>query len=297
MAQEKAIRANKHSEDKPMEIKLNMTREEISKICFPCGEKMAEKGISALTFTADQVAKFAEHDLDKCMAKSDMVEKYPDENKRKTACEKAIGEAVMQAIQETKGGPVMDEKKFEEEKAQLLADKKAAEASAKKYQDQITALEAEKEQAKGKESEALTEVKKLKRERHDDQVKSWIAGQKRAGKLGPVEEPRLTAILSALYEDQRTVTFSQADGDKTKEVKEPLADAIKSFIVGRPSIFKEMSHADDEPPEPLSIPGEEVHRRAKEYQAKNATVGYVDACKAVLKADPELNERYMRIQN
>ena len=281
-----------------MEIKLNMSREEVAKICPACGESMAIKGISALAFTAAQVAKFAEHgDVEKCMTKADMVEKYPDENKRRTACEKEMGEALMQAIQEVKGGPVMDEKKFEQEKAQLEADKRAAEQKAKEYQDKLSALQADNEAAKGKESEALQEVKKLKRERHDDQIKSWIAAQKRAGKLAPVEEPRLTAILSALYEDQRTVTFSQADGDKTKEVKDTLADAIKAFIVGRPNIFKEMGHADDEPTESLPKAGDEVDRRAKEYQAKHEKVGYMDACKAVLKADPELNERYMRILN
>lgn len=195
------------------------------------------------------------------------------------------------------GGPNMDEKKFEQEKAQLIADKKSADEKAKQYQDKLAALEAANEEAKGKESEALQEVKKLKRERWDDQIGSWVAAQKRAGKLAPVEESRLAAIFSALYEDQRTVTFSQADGDKTKEVKESLADAIKAFIVNRPSIFKEMSLHTDEPPEPLPNPGDEVDRRAKDYQSKNKDVAYPDACKAVLRADPELNERYMRIQN
>jgi hypothetical protein len=198
----------------------------------------------------------------------------------------------------SKGGPDMDEKKFQEEKAQLVTEKEAAEKKVKEYQDKLAALETATEEAKGKESEALREVKKLKRERHDDQVRSWIAAQKRAGKIAPVEEPRLAAIFEALYEDQRAVTFSQADGDKTKEVKESLADAIKSFIVSRPTIFKELSHADDEEPtEPLAEAGEEVDRRAKEYQSKHDKVGYVEACKAVLRADPELNERYMRMQN
>lgn len=191
----------------------------------------------------------------------------------------------------------MDEKKFQEEQARLTAEKDAAEKKAKEYQDQLAALQAANEEARGKESEALQEVKKLKRERWDDQTKAWIAEQKRAGKLAPVEEPRLTAIFGALYEDQRTVTFSRAEGDKTREVKEPIADAIKAFIVGRPSIFKEMSHADDEPVESLPDAGDEVDRRAREYQSKNKDVGYADACKAVLRADPELNERYMRIQN
>ena len=279
-------------------IKLHMTREEVSNICLPCGEKMAERGITALTFTADQVAKFAEHgDVEKCMAKADMLEKYPDENKRKAACEKAMGEAMMQAIQEIKGGPTMDEKKFEQEKAQLEADKKAAEAKAKEYQDKLSALQAANEEAKGKESEALQEVKKLKRERHDDQIKSWLAAQKRAGKLAPVEEARLTAIFSTLYEDQRTVTFAKADG---KETKESLADAVKAFIVSRPSIFKELSRAIIEPTEPLEDAGEEVDRQTKEYMEKKGmkVEQYAEAMKAVLalKENEDLAVRWVCMQ-
>src|SRR3990167_2384230 len=185
MAQEQAIQANKHvQEEGNMTFKTHMTRDEIANICAPCGKKMEEKGISALTFTSEQVAKFAEHeDMEKCMAKADMVEKYPDENDRKTACGKVMGEAVMQAIQEIKGGPIMDEKKFQEEQARLVAEKDAAEKKAKQYQGELDALKASNEEAKSKESEALKEVKKLKRERYDDQTSAWIAARKREGKI------------------------------------------------------------------------------------------------------------------
>ena len=279
-----------------MVFKVHMTREEISKICVPCGEKMAEKGISALTFTADQVAKFAEHDLDKCMAKADMLEKYPDENKRKAACEKTIGEAVMQAIQETKGGPTMDEKKFQEEKTKLEAEKTAAEAKAKEYQDKLVTLEASNEEARKKETEALAKVKKLERKSYDAEVDGWIASEKRDGRIAPIEEPRLRAIFAALYEDQRTVTFSQADGNGAKEVKESLADAIKTFVSKRPSIFKELSFATTEPGEPMDNPGDELNRLTLEYQKKNSVKEYSVAFKAVRKENPELTQQWLALQ-
>ena len=296
LAQERAVQANKNEETK-MQIKEHMTREDVSKLCPPCAKQMEEKGLAALNFSAEQVAKFAEHgDMEKCMAKADMVEKYPDENARKTACGKAVGEAMMQAIQEVKGGPIMDEKKFQEEKTRLEADKAAAEKKAKEYQDKLAALETSNEEAKSKESEALKEVKKLKRERYDDQTKAWIATQKRAGKLAPVEEPKVVAIFSALYEDQRTVEFSQ-DGKETK--KESLVETIKSFISGRPSIFREMSHADEEPGGgEFDNPGDELDRKTKDHMAKHGVKEYAIAWNAVL-AQPEnaeLKIAYIRVQ-
>ena len=299
MAQEQAIQANKHvQEEGNMTFKTHMTRDEIANICAPCGKKMEEKGISALTFTSEQVAKFAEHeDMEKCMAKADMVEKYPDENDRKTACGKVMGEAVMQAIQEIKGGPIMDEKKFQEEQARLVAEKDAAEKKAKQYQGELDALKASNEEAKSKESEALKEVKKLKRERYDDQTSAWIAARKREGKIAPVEESRLTAIFSALYEDQRTVEFSQ-DGKDAK--KESLADAVKAFITNRPSLFKVVSNKTDEEGEALENVGDEVDRQTKAHMEKHnmKIEQYGEAMKAVLaqKGNEELADKWVRVQ-
>ena len=195
----------------------------------------------------------------------------------------------------SKGGPSMDEKKFQEEAAKLKAEKEAAEKRAREYQDKLAALEAANEEAKSKESEALKEVKKLKRERHDDQVKSWIVQHKGVGKIAPKEEPRLMAIFEALYEDQRVVTFAQADG---KEVKESLADSIKEFIVNRPSIFKELSHAMDEPSEPLDDAGDEVDRKTKEHMTKHNVKDYAEAMKAVLaqSENAELKTAWIRMQ-
>ena len=297
LAQEQAVQANKNSQEEGnMTFKTHMTREEISNICAPCGESMKEKGISALTFSDAQVAKFAGMDMKACMEDAGKVKEYPDEGKRKTACQSEMDKAVMESIQESKGGPIMDEKKFEQEKAQLIVDKKAAEDKAKQYQDRLAALEASNEEAKQKETEALAKVKKLERKGYDIEMESWIAGEKRAGRLAPVEEPRLRAIFASLYEDQRTATFSQPDGSGNKEVKESLADAIKTFVSKRPSIFAEMSHSTQEPQEPLGNPGDELNRLTQEYQKKNNVKEYKAAFDAVKNDNPELTQKWLALQ-
>lgn len=196
----------------------------------------------------------------------------------------------------SKGGPTMDEKKYQEEQARLTAERDAADKKAKDYEKQLNDLKTANEAARSKESEALTEVKKLKRERHDDQVGAWISEQKRAGKLGPVEEPRVTAILQALYEDQRTVTFSQKEGEETKE---SLADAVKAFIASRPSIFKELSEHEGEPETLEGEAGDQVDQKTKAHMAKHGmkTEQYADAMKAVLTLpeNEELARKWVRM--
>ena len=297
MAQERAVQTNKHSQEEGnMTFKTHMTREEISNICAPCGERMKEKGISALTFSDEQVAKFAGMDMKTCMEDAGKVKEYPDEGKRKTACQAEMDKAVMESIQEIKGGPTMDEKKFEQEKAALKAEVEAKTKEAKQYQDRLAALEASNEEAKQKETEALAKVKKLERKSYDTEMESWIAAEKQAGRLAPVEEPRLRAIFASLYEDQRAVTFSQPDGNGTKEVKEPLAEAIKTFVSKRPSIFRELSRVTLEPGEPMDNPGDELNRLAVEYQKKNGVKEYSAAFKAVQKDNPELTQKWLAIQ-
>lgn len=234
--------------------------------------------------------KIVEKDGQHCvMDGEDVVKCYPTRKEAEQHVEKMSKE----------GGPKMDAKEYEKEKKRLEDEKDAAEKKARQFEQDLAALKASTEEAKTKESEALKEVKKLKRERHDDQVKSWIAEQKRAGKIAPVEEPRLTAIFEALYEDERVVTFSQADGKETREVKQPLADAVKAFIVGRPSIFKELSRATEEEAEPLDNTGDEVDRKTKEHMAKTGMKieQYAEAMKAVLalKENEDLARRWVRM--
>ena len=276
--------ARVHTEDTM--IKVNMSREDVGKICPPCAERMRERNISALKFSAEQVARFAEMDMEECMAKADMAEKYPDEADRKAACQKMMGEAMMDAVNQAKGGPDMDEKRFQELRAQAKADLEAKEAEIKKDYDAKLA------DAKKREDEQAAKIKALERQRYDDQNERWIAEQKKAGILLPVEEPRVRAIFSELFEDGRVVKFSQ-DG---KEASETLADAVKTFVAKRPSIFREMSQHTLELGETMDNPGDELDRLAKEDQKKNNVKEYSAAFEAVRKENPELTQKWLALQ-
>ena len=190
----------------------------------------------------------------------------------------------------------MDEKKFAEQKAALEAEHKAREdeikAQAKKeYDDKLKALEAEKQKS---EQELASRIKKMERQAYDKECEAWIAEQKSSknGRILPVEEPRIRAIFSELFEDTRVVKFSQ-DG---KEAKESLADAIKAFIVKRPNIYQELSRATPEPGEAMDNPGDELNRLAKEYQTKHNVKEYSVAFEAVRKENPELTQKWLALQ-
>ncbi|MDO8682372.1 MAG: hypothetical protein Q7N50_02685, partial [Armatimonadota bacterium] len=78
------------------------------------------------------------------------------------------------------------------------------------------------------------------------------------------------------------------------------ADLFKDIVVKRPSLFKVLSKAGD-PKEgdvkTYATAGDEVHAKALEYQKEQGEKDYRTATAAVLTADPDLNERYMRLQN
>jgi len=180
----------------------------------------------------------------------------------------------------------MDEKRFQELRAQAKADLEAKEAEIKKDYDAKLA------DAKKREDEQAAKIKALERQRYDDQNERWIAEQKKAGILLPVEEPRVRAIFSELFEDGRVVKFSQ-DG---KEASETLADAVKTFVAKRPSIFREMSQHTLELGETMDNPGDELDRLAKEYQKKNNVKEYSAAFEAVRKENPELTQKWLALQ-
>lgn len=257
----------------------------LKQACFASGQK--EKVHGGNMANKQYAGEIVEKGGQFCVGEGDDEKCYPT----REAAEKAVEEM------SKRGGPNMDEKKYAEEKKRLEDERKAAEDKAKKFEQELAALKAANEEAKGKESEALAKVKKLERERHDDQTRAWIAEQKRAGKILPVEEPRVAAIFAALYEDQRTVTFAQADG---KEAKESLADALKAFVSSRAAkIYGELSVHEDEPEGADGDPGAEVDRKTKEHMVKAGVKDYAEAMKAVLAVpeNRELAERYRRLQN
>ena len=201
---------------------------------------------------------------------------------------RAEAEEHMKTAKMQKGGPDMDEKKFEELRAQSKADLEAKEAEIKKDYGAKLA------DAKRREDEQAAKIKTLERQRYDDQNEAWIKEQKspEKGRLVPVEEPRIRAIFSALFEDARVVKFSH-DG---KEETETLMQAVKAFVEKRPNVYKEVGVPGDDLPAETDSPGEEVNRRTVEYMNKNNTKDYGAAMNAVLKADTKLAADYLRMQ-
>ena len=102
--------------------------------------------------------------------------------------------------------------------------------------------------------------------------------REKKGQILPVEEPRVRAIFSELFEDTRVVTFSQ-DG---KETKQPLIEVFKSFVANRPNIYRELSQHTPEPGETMDNPGDELDRITREYMAKHNVKVYTEAWKAIL---------------
>ena len=301
-AQEGAIKANKdkyQSEDKPMKL----TRNEVREICPSCAESMETKGISALTFaSADALKAFAFADMKECMADGGMMKSNPDMADRKKACQ-GMMDKKMSAIQKEidtyqKGGDDMTKEELAEErekmKKELMADVTAdfdAKIAAAREQG---AKDVETRYAKTIEDQG-EQIKKMETQKRSDGIDRWIDDRKREGKIAPVEEPRMKAFLLSL-EDGKTLTYSQ-DG---KEASMSQADLFKDIVAKRPSLFKVLSKTGDPKDgeaKNYASAGDEVHAKALEYQKEHGEKDYRTATAAVLTADPDLNERYMRLQN
>ena len=120
--------------------------------------------------------------------------------------------------------------------------------------------------------------------------------KKREGKLLPVYEHRVRAMLGALPETEEKVMSYSHDG---KDVKEGMADALKALIESMPSAFKNYSKEGDPEPEAgeqLSDAGAELDRRVTLYREKNPGKSYKDMAKAVLAQDPQLAARYNEME-
>lgn len=139
-------------------------------------------------------------------------------------------------------------------------------------------------------------IAKLEQDRKQARVDQWVSDQKREGKLLPVHESRIKALLYQLPEEGAKVVCYSHDG---KDIKSDVAETIKSVIESMPSVFKGYSKATEEPDlgDEADNPRDEVDRRAKVFQQKNSGKTYTEAVKAVLNEDKELAQRYHGAQN
>lgn len=204
--------------------------------------------------------------------------------------------------EETKEETVMDEKQIQAMrdsiKAEIEKDFAAKlEAQTKDYESKLAAEKDATVSALKEENDKLRErTVKLEQAKEDLEINTWMSEQKKAGKLLPVEEKRVFQLLRAVKGMPKLVKFSEGE----KEIEETPEEALRNSIEARKphNFFKEFSKDGVEPTSP-SYTGEradvELDRRAKHYMNEKSEKNYKAAVSAVLKSDPDLNDRYEKL--
>ena len=197
-----------------------------------------------------------------------------------------------------KGEERMTDKDYELKEQKLKDDFAAKEVALKKeFASQLATAKADAARAAADEKKQLEgRLNKLESERRAVSINSWLKDQKSAGKLAPVQEDALRAIMFALPDEGEKIVVYSRDG---AEVKQSVAEAIKEFVSSQPSIFKTFSQSGDDslPGDPLPNAGAEVDRQAKLYQEKHQEKDYAIAVRSVLRADKELARRWHETNN
>lgn len=284
--QEAAIKANMERGD------VKVTVAEMRDICPSCAESMEAKNFSAIKIGRyDEEGEFRfQADLPE-----ETVNAFRD--KFNAADEK-------ESKRHSQGGDDMEKEEFDkkvaDEKAKIEAEYQAklkeADAKVKEYEAKAAEAGRTAKEAADKEKQDLQgRLEKMEKERRADRFDSWYDSTWRAGKIAPAEKARVKAIYDALPEGAMVVAYAR--DDKT-EIKEPLWETVKNFIEGRPSIFRVLSKAGEEPEQPGSWENvsEEVDAKARVYMKEKSEKDYKQALRSVLNADPDLNDRYMRLQ-
>lgn len=199
-----------------------------------------------------------------------------------------------------------DRVKEYERKAREAEDK--LEAAQREYKDKLEAAAAAKEATERENESLASRLYRLETASRDKEIDAWVTIQRGAGKLLPVEAPKVKALLRWLPDGDHVRHYSQDGKVRSEEItylnkdgkedKTTVGALVKSFIETRNSIFKELSHAD--PDEPNTKAYErveaEVADKVKSYMAEKGEKVYLAAMKAVLDADLDLKDRYNRVR-
>ena len=176
------------------------------------------------------------------------------------------------------------------------------------YKDKLEAAAAAKEATERENESLASRLYRLETASRDKEIDAWVTIQRGAGKLLPVEAPKVKALLRWLPDGDHVRHYSQDGKVRSEEItylnkdgkedKTTVGALVKSFIETRNSIFKELSHAD--PDEPNTKAYErveaEVADKVKSYMAEKGEKVYLAAMKAVLDADLDLKDRYNRVR-
>jgi transposase len=198
-----------------------------------------------------------------------------------------------------KGGR-MTQEEFDEQLKQHLEKVKAE--LTKEYDYRVhKAREDAKAEAESASSELREEIRKLQSEKRSERIEGWLRQMKSEGKMAPAEESKVRALREWIPDEESSLKYFSLKDGKTQEHSASPAKLFESLFENRPSAFRMLSKdgtiadAQDEGQE-LEDAGAEVDRRAKNYQQKQQAAGtkveYGKAVNFVLKADPQLANRY-----
>jgi hypothetical protein len=155
-------------------------------------------------------------------------------------------------------------------------------------QDKVKALEEANQKA-------YNELEETRKAQKQDRINKFISDQKESGKVLPVFEKELEALLSSATESK---VYSYTIEENTVELSQ--LELVEKIFSSLPEIvsFAEIS-TDGEfvvDRQPYTNAGDEVDRRANLYMSKGKAKDYSEAIELVFKEDSELKEDYYKQQ-
>ena len=158
----------------------------------------------------------------------------------------------------------------------------------KDYSIEVAQLKEELDKVNQEKAEAIQQLKEKDDVMKSDAITSYMKELKADGKVLPVFEKELVALMSH-SSDEKVFKYSEND----TEVELSQFELCKKIFSSIPSLieFSELSEAADIP-EDYSNAGVEADRRAKLYMENGKADNYRDALYAILAKDEELKEKY-----
>lgn len=178
-----------------------------------------------------------------------------------------------------------------------IAPLEADEVESKKNAERTTTLESELAKTNTELAKAQAEVGKMQQGQRLATIRTFVAEQKRQGKILPRWEPKVIALLDSADETQvRVFTEKDEKGTTVVEKKMTQRQLVEALLTDMPQLvsFKELT-----PQEPLGeteVPDAEVGAKIRQliaaYKLEHPEVPHDKAFKMVLDAHPALKAQY-----
>ena len=157
-----------------------------------------------------------------------------------------------------------------------------------KLSGEIAELTGKLEDSEKRAELAEAALRSFKDDNAKKEIERIVDGAIKDGKLLPKQKAELMAMAEAM-----TAAASQKFkvGDKEKTGLEMFEDHIKA-LPGRVAYGERLGSKGEKPTENGEKAADAVHARVQEFLAANPKSDYSEAYQAVLKADPDLRQRY-----